>query len=186
MSQLPIAKPYGSPSCWGQKYQDGDIECSQCRVNDSCKKEVLRGAIAIPINTVPFPQKPIQPVAAPQWPVQTPVQPPVVRTAPPPPIQQIPQQYQSSGTPVTPSYYQWQQPLQPWNVHPTLPSQIPDPLQPWARPGATAPPYYFNQYPGESHVQRFTKNILLRAIAAIAQELLGFFVHWTWPPSKDR
>jgi hypothetical protein len=58
----------------------------------------------------------------------------------------------------------------------------PNPMMPMARPGASGPPYYFTQYPGESIPQRLGKNIALRGAEAIFAELMFFFRHWTWPP----
>lgn len=185
MVQLPVIRPVGSPSCWGQMYQDGDYECGQCRFNESCRKEVLRGAMSVPVaNQIPVPPR------APTWPAPVPASPvPAFRPAPvpPPPLPQHPvTQYQHPiPVPVAPLYatgyqQQYQQPMQPF-----LPQAIPDPMQPWLRPGVSAPPYYFNQYPGEPPLERFAKNLLLRAIAAVAQELLGFFIQWTWPPGRS-
>jgi hypothetical protein len=185
MVPLSIYPPAGSPSCWGQKYQDGDIECGQCRFNDTCRKEVLRGSMNAPIplsvSQVPFPSRP----ATPQWPapanVQAPSPTPAFRPAPPPPPV-APQYQQPVPVSVAPLYHTG---YQPQYQHPgyALPLEVPNPMQPWSRPGAAAPPYYFTQYPGETAVQRVTKNLILRAIAAITQELLGFFIQWTWPPS---
>jgi hypothetical protein len=60
--------------------------------------------------------------------------------------------------------------------------QPPNPLVPMHRPGAPAPAYYFNQYPGESTTARIIKNSILRGVVAILEELMKFFTHWTWPP----
>ncbi len=187
MHQLPVIQPTGSPSCWGQKYQDGDVECGQCRFNDTCRKEVLRGAMNSPVTQVPMPQRPLIPQQP--WPAPVPYPQPQVplptfRATPPPPPPVPPYQQQPVPVAVQPLYHpNYPHPPQQPSFY-ALPAAIPDPMQPWARPGANAPPYYFGQYPGETAVQRITKNLILRAIAAIAQELVGFLVQWTWPPSR--
>jgi len=50
------------------------------------------------------------------------------------------------------------------------------------RPGAPGPAFYFNQYPEESTAARLTKNVMLRGLEAVFNELMLFFRHWTWPP----
>src|SRR5512139_117416 len=41
-----VTRPAAAPGCWGSKYQDGDIECSQCRYKDSCREEVLARTVS--------------------------------------------------------------------------------------------------------------------------------------------
>lgn len=194
MHHLPVVSPpLGAPSCWGQDYKDGDIECGQCRFNDTCQKEVLRGSMnssyppmpSMP-GSVPFPKTPPMPV------------PPPTPYRPPQPPYQVPvhpvTQYQQSRPvpiPIQTSYpVQSQQPyyqppmVPPSQYAPQLPLEIPDPMVPWSRPGAMAPPYYFTQYPGETHGQRLVKNLILRGFAAIMFELFSHLTQWTWPPRR--
>jgi hypothetical protein len=208
MQHLSVYPPQGAPSCWGQKYQDGDPECNQCRFNDSCKKEVLRAVVSArppdqqfqPSNQqVPFPRPgmsggptyPVPPPAPPPNPWARPMTPPPPAPAPPtvqhsfyatqPPFQPPPSYQPAPFQPAPPQqqYYQAQYP-------PHLPQSggVPDPSAPWMRPGSGHPPFYFTQYPGESTIERFGKNLLLRMLASVAQEVLGFFMQWTWPPGQ--
>ncbi len=195
MAYLPVVNvPSGAPSCWGMKYQDGDIECGQCRHNDTCKKEVLREAMNAPFPArpvfqhpqnqpqpiVPFPRPPgVAPLTLP-----TPYKP----ASPTVPMHPIAQYQHNQPVPVSvPQGYQQQPTYQQFNQHyytPNLPQEIPDPMTPWVRPGSAAPPYYFTQYPGESMAERLTKNIVMAIGAAIAAQLVSLFTQWTWPPRK--
>lgn len=195
MSHLPILRPPASPSCWGKKYQDGDVECSQCSFNDTCKKEVLRGAMYAPFpvqpvytqQTVPFPRPvtnpPMQSYVAPlpQHPVTSYGQ----NIARPAPIPQAPVPPPAYSYQAPPSYQNYQAPPSYQNYQPlSLNPYNPGPNAIWSRPGATAPPYHFNQHIGEGTTTRLGKNILLAALAALALELFNFFMHWAWAPSK--
>lgn len=120
---------------------------------------------------------------------------------PPPPIPSLPASSFFQPPPVAPqaqvpvaqpSFQQWQQyrqqQEQPQTTQYPYHAAIPDPKQPnpfaaWHRPGVVnSPSYYFSQYPGESVGGRIFKNMVLRGLAAVFQELTQFFTHWTWPP----
>jgi hypothetical protein len=202
MHQLPVINtPPGAPNCWGQKYQDGDIECGQCRFNDTCKKEVLRGAMNAPPyparTPAPYPPPPQSVVPFPRpitgaQPVSSNFSTPYAMSAPPPMAVHPATQYRpAQPVPVslpTPFQQQPQFPIpgqQNQQYHPAqLPLEIPDPRVPWVRPGSSAPPHYFTQYPQESMGQRLGKNILMAIGAAIAGQLVALFTQWTWPPRR--
>lgn len=177
-------KPYGSPPCWGLKYQDGERECVQCSFKETCRPTVM--AKLIPTSSLTQ-----QPPALPQLPSF----PRSLPAAPPPPP--VPAYQSSLFRPQTAPAPQ----TQPYSI----PTQAPPPQQnpyntaqypldhnnpnPWAamfRPGSQAPPHYFIQHPGESTRERLLKNILLRLLEAVLQELAHFFRHWMWPPNSDR
>lgn len=193
MSQIQLSSPpYGAPSCWGSKYQDGDDECGQCKFNDTCRREVLRQVSTTPLRptatTVPFPSSPPVPMST----MFRPVVPPPPPAAPPlntgfRPTTPVYAPYPSASQYPPPQTFQHPQNPQPQPQpvyhHPHLPHQTPDPAAPWVRPGSAMPPYYFTQYPQETAAVRLGKNMILRAIAAIFAELLGFASQWTWPPS---
>lgn len=179
MVHLQVLRPASAPTCWGRLYQDGDDECGQCPHNDSCRKEVFRDTSSSPIlqmgqgqerptmhNPLPFPPKapvyPAQPVAVPQ---------PQYRATPytPPPVHYT--YAQPQPVPVAPPY-------------PTQPQYVPQPQPTYQAPPnyQQQPPFSFNQFPGEGTVIRLIKNLILRALAGIFQELLNFAFQWKWPP----
>ncbi len=175
-----IQKPPNLPvqlTCWGQKYQDGDQECNQCAFKDSCRNAVLIQAASRPIQPAKVVPLPTTPLFHPH-PAQPVVPQPTYR--PNQPTALVPVQVQQY-----PTYQPAPQPVpQP---APTYMANIPDtnhpnPMAPMMRPGASGPPYYFTQYPGESVLQRLGKNMLLRGGATMFGELAYFFNHWTWPP----
>jgi len=171
-----IARPYGSPGCWGQQFTDGDRECVQCFCREACRSICMERAAQVPI-TAPRPQTMV-PLPSRSYTGQ-PVAPP------PPPSSQI---YRPSTT-LTPTYspspqqvVPYQQYTQPVSVASLPDPNNPNPTIPMMRPGAPQPPYYFCQYPGETTVERLGKNMTLRAAESMFGELMFFFRHWTWPP----
>lgn len=196
-----LTKPAAAPPCWGAKYQDGDLECKQCKYSDTCRETVLQRIVNpqaqrtnLPVlrSYAPHPAPPPPPSisfsAQPQNTVvplpAKPYYPPPVSSLPTPPKNvPFPSAPSSTTAPhVAPQAHQAQQYYQSstgWS----LPSNSnPNPMAPMFRPGAPAPAYYFTQYPGESVASRVGKNLLLRAAEAIFGELMQFFRHWTWPP----
>jgi hypothetical protein len=194
-------KPSAAPDCWSKKYQDGDEECMQCRFKDECRVEMLYQVtskpaqppvrsyapppispprLAFPLAFPPAPQTTAAAKPIPQWTV------PAVPTFPAssPYIPAQPPKPNIVTTPV-----QVAQP-QPTYFHQTTgssaphPSAMPNPMTPWQRPGVVSQSYYFTQYPGEGIGTRIIKNVILRALEAVFAELMQFFRHWTWPPSK--
>ncbi len=170
-------KPATAPTCWGEKYQDGDKECSMCKFNDTC-----RPAMMTKINT---PQTSLAVIRNYGPPTPPPVSAPpkqVVIPLPDKPYYVPPSAQKPILQPITQP-----QPQQPTNYYqqssgfslqnPTNPN----PLNSMHRPGAPTPAYYFTQYPGESVLWRILKNIFLRAAEAVFAELMQFFRHWTWP-----
>jgi hypothetical protein len=179
LSYLQVYAPQGAPACWGSKYQDGDPECGQCKFNDTCRKEVMRQVTSQPIR-MPPPAPVPNPMLPPAMPsrITMPSQPFVspYRAQVPAPPQIPPPAYH----PAPPPGYQPHQQTQYM-----LPLSTPNPVAAWQRPGTPGPAYFFNQYEGESTPQRLGKNLLLRAMKSLFEELSMFFGHWTWPPSKQ-
>ena len=189
MSQM---KPAAAPSCWGSKFQDGDDECRQCQYRDTCRPAVLN-RMAAPIPTTYRPSLPTYttvpltppPPPSPMFNPSTAVVPlpPRPYVAPPAASIPLPPKMTTSSTPA-PQPVQVHQPATYFSSSGySLPNTTnPNPLASMHRPGAPAPAYFFNQYPGEKASTRIVKNLLLRAAEAIFQELVMFFRHWTWPP----
>ena len=188
-------KPSAAPNCWGSKYQDGDPECRQCRYSDTCKMAMLtKLTTPAPINTTSLPV--IKQL------------PSIIPTLPVPPVPQMSSMASRALVPLPAHPYLAPSPVPNQIVKTTTPSpsltpttaptvsyyssgaySIPDPLNPnpvapMQRPGVSAPVHYFTQYPGEDVGTRIGKNIVLRALEAVFYELMSFFRHWTWPPSK--
>ncbi len=160
MSYPESARPPGCTlPCWSWKYQDGDPECAQCPYRESCRSAVLWRSSQAPPAPQSVMQMPQRQYAAPVPPPQ-----PIYRQPPVQPQQQVVQ------------YQPPQQAAVPYT------NTTPNPLAPWQRPGAPSPPYYFNQYPGETIGSRLGKNMVLRALESVFTELMYFFRHWTWPP----
>jgi hypothetical protein len=172
-----VARPYGSPGCWGQQFTDGDRECVQCVFRDTCRSACMERATQMPMAPVrpqpqpmvPLPARPYigQPVVPPPPPVPQVYRAPTALAAAPPQQQVV--QYQQYAT-------------QQVQVASLPDPNNPNPLVPMMRPGAMQPAYYFCQYPGETVFQRLAKNIGLRAAESMFGELMFFFRHWTWPP----
>lgn len=186
-------KPPGSPPCWGRTYQDGDAECRQCRYNSDCKMEMMEavnkpGASLPIIGTRPYapppapslalpaPALPIVPLPAKPFYVPTAQSLPVPGKIPAPPTPVVTHQ---APTAVPAATYQ-----NPAGYSIPNPTAAPNPMSSWFRPGAPGPAYHFTQYPAESVGTRLAKNVLLRAMEALFGELMQFFRHWTWPPTK--
>ena len=194
---MPIARPPGMPisldNCWGKKYQDGDPECRQCKFKDTCRPKMFESLSAMPTRppshqSLPiFPSAPATGYPRPVGTVPMPPSPPSPPSAPP---ASVPVRNFSPSVPQPPPTYpvydqQTQQTYQAQPQHYVLPNpHDPNPMAPMYRPGAPGPAYYFNQYPEESVAARLTKNVLLRGMEAIFSELMYFFRHWTWPPSR--
>ena len=186
----PFMRPVGAPGCWGQQFTDGDQECSQCAMKDSCRSTCLsRAALPAPVPTAvnqiaPLPPpRPYMAQSVPPQPLPPNIVQPQVQMARVQPAQVM--QYQPQQAPVFAVHPQTAQMVQyqQQQLHPSLPDpNNPHPLTPMMRPGAPGPAYYFCQYPGESTVQRLGKNMSLRAAEAIFGEAMFFFRHWTWPP----
>ena len=191
-------KPFGSPPCWGKTYQDGDEECRQCRYNSDCKLEMLeavhRPKVSLPIMGARPYAPPTLPPPAPSLalPSAHPIVPlpakpffvPAVQSLPipgKPPISthHYPTAQPPTTVPATPTTYQNSTGYSIPN-----PSAAPSPMTQWYRPGAPGPAYHFIQYPDETVGLRLIKNVLLRALEALFGELMQFFRHWTWPPTK--
>jgi len=157
--------PPGSPRCWGRQFQENDPECKGCPFNLSCKKVVQQPAPMVYQQQTPYqaPYAPAQAVYQPPWTAPQP-QPtyrlPVYQAVPPPPPA-----YHAPPPPPRPAY---QAPAQPVYHAPAQPA--PAPYQ-----------SIFGQYPGESVGERLGKNLVLRALEAIATEIARFFHFWDWP-----
>lgn len=188
---MTLFKPAGSPPCWGVKFQDGEKECVQCRFKDGCREALLSRVVSgpprmsLPVLTPkppPYPPPPPLPTmqtsqALVPLPAKPYYAPPINHLPAPKPQVPMPPTQQTAQQP-QPQYYQQ-------STGYSLPNpQNPNPLAPLHRPGAPSPAYYMTQYPGESVGTRIMKNTLLRALEAIMFELMQFFRHWTWPPSK--
>lgn len=195
---MSAIKPSSAPLCWGQKYQDGDKECDQCMYADTCKSAMF---LKLSGSSNSRPSLPVLSSAAYPAPPKPPVQPPApfnqplyhnipARTYSSSSQVPIAKTYSSSSTPT----YQTSQPSQPtYQTNNNTPQysnsnySIPDPSKPphpmnyMHRPGASGPGYFPVQYPNESIGERLTKNLLLRGLEAIFNELAQFFRHWTWP-----
>lgn len=172
-------KPHGSPPCWGLQYEDHDPDCAQCPYKDSCRPEVFRRFAATPIKP---PQSPIS-LTPPRSLFPSPPQTHLPVFRPPAPPWANPSA-PATQFPVPVAAPQWMAPA-PQPVAPIVSFQdprYPNPAAQMSRPGASGPPYYFTQYPGETTAQRLGKNVLLRGLEAIFGELMYFFKHWTWPP----
>lgn len=187
---MTISKPAASPACWGLKYQDGDQECEQCPYNETCRSRVLEIAAATPArSSTPSLTTPYK---APVSRTPTGVVPMPPRPAAPssyaPPASQFTAQLRYSPVPTPSSPPASPQQTQPsYSQYSAQGYSVPDPNRPnpasaMHRPGAQGPAYYFNQYPGEGVGVRLTKNMFLRGLEAIFEELKNFFRHWTWPP----
>lgn len=195
-----VVKPAGSPGCWGVKYQDGDLECGQCKYKDTCREALLHRVVNpqaartnLPVlsNYNPrIPAPPPPPSVSNYASTQTAVAPLPSRPYFAPPVSSLPvpaktvpplptSAPQATTPQVTTAQNQYYQQSTGWSLPNT---SNPNPLAPMFRPGAPSPAYYFTQYPGESVVSRVGKNILLRAAEAIFGELMQFFRHWSWPP----
>ncbi len=192
-----VARPNAAPGCWGSKYQDGDVECAQCKYKDSCREEVLNRVVNPNRTSLPVLRNYTPSVAAPPPPpppqmtsyasTQTAMVPLPSKPYYPPPVSSLPNPRPTPALPTsappatTPQVGQAQyyQQSTGWS----LPSTTnPNPMAPMFRPGAPAPAYYFTQYPGESVATRIGKNAVLRMAEALFGELMQFFRHWTWPP----
>jgi hypothetical protein len=184
-------KPPLAPNCWGSKYQDGEEECKQCRFSDTCRSAVLSRVVtpepprySLPVVSSPpaLPPGPQAIVPLPSSPYIPPA-PPIQRT-PSAPQATVPyyQSYSNAYSPPIPPI-PTQQTNQPHYTFYSLPNTTnPNPASPMHRPGVQGQSYYFNQYPGESVTSRVVKNSILRGLVAIFEELVKFFMHWTWPP----
>ena len=181
-------RPFNSPPCWGDKYQDGEKECEQCNFNDTCRPAMLNRITGIqpparnmlPVlrnypTPVPPPPPPQMAITHQQTMVPLPSRPYVA-----PPVSTLPKSYTPSvatqvAQPTNPTYYQSSTGF-------SIPDhRNPNPLTALHRPGAPAPSYFITQHPGESVGLRVFKNVVLRALEAIFSELMQFFRHWTWP-----
>lgn len=185
-------RPAGAPVCWGRQYDSDQNtqsgrECAGCTFNYSCKNACQSAAARhMTAYQQQQQQQPQWPQATwgwqgwnPAWQAQQP--------APPPPP--------SPPAPPGRSLPVWQ-----GNVPPIPPPPAPPAV--WGRPQAPPPPpvayqqqpppmypqqqqEYFmavlGQYPGEPIGERLGKNIILRALEAIFNELTRFFHFWTWP-----
>ncbi len=173
MEAATAAPPAGAPRCWGRQHADNDKECNGCTFNYTCKSAYQQAGGAS---------------ARGQWV-------PPGYAPPPQPTYYVPQQQQPPAYRPLPMYGQPQQPQATYPLPYQPPPPPPPPQQARGNPppgyGGYQPPVYapagdqfqsiFGQYPGEDIAERLGKNIILRALEAIFNELTRFFHYWTWP-----